>query len=214
MSVIIWIKLNSTKFDYFQLFFFLFVNIFSFINSRKWNLIYSHFFSFFLLTIYKHILVFHIDSIFPSCKTFTRLCVESPFFVRTLLICSYLLAQWMDILFLPHISRNADTSTCSRWSRVSLLVLLVLWSYWLSMSAVTEIVWVCSMSVTKFAIKNAVSHLSVSAKVSAARVDLVTCFSLVKFEAIDAELENFFHKNTMYPPWLPPSGKLLKLASE
>ena len=68
------------------------------------------------------------------------------------------------------------------------------------MSAVTEIVRICSMSVIKFAKKNAVSHQSVSASVSAARVDLVRGLSLVKFQAIGAELENFSHKNTMNLP--------------
>ena len=47
---------------------------------------------------------------------------------------------------------------------------------------------------------NAVSHLSISAKVSAARVDLVPRLSLVEFQAIGVELENLSHKNTMYPP--------------
>ena len=56
------------------------------------------------------------------------------------------------------------------------------------------------MSVIKFAMKNAVSHPSVSAKVSSARVDLVTHLSLVEFEAIGAELENLLYKNTMCPP--------------
>ena len=68
------------------------------------------------------------------------------------------------------------------------------------MSAVTEIVWICSMSVIKFAMKNAVSHLSISAKVYAAKVGLVTHLSLVEFQAIGAELENLLHKSTMYPP--------------
>ena len=80
-----------------------------------------------------------------------------------------------------------------------MLVLIVLWSYSLSVSAVTEIVWICSMSVIKFAI-SAVSRLSVSAKVNAARVDLVTCLSLVELQTIGAEFENLLHKNTMYPP--------------
>ena len=62
--------------------------------------------------------------------------------------------------------------------------------------------------------KDAVLHLSISAKVSADRVDLVTGLSLVEFQTIGAELENLLHKNSMYPPWLPPSGKLLKLALE
>ena len=62
--------------------------------------------------------------------------------------------------------------------------------------------------------KGAVSHLSVSAEVSIAKVDLVTRLSLVEFQAIGAELENLLHKNTMYPPWLAPSGKLLKFTSE
>ena len=48
--------------------------------------------------------------------------------------------------------------------------------------------------------KGAVSHLSISAKVSKAKVDLVTRLSLVEFQAIGAELENLLHKNTMYPP--------------
>ena len=56
------------------------------------------------------------------------------------------------------------------------------------------------MSVIKFAMKNTVSHPSVSAKVSAARVGLVTRLSLIEFQAIGAELENLSHKNTMYPP--------------
>ena len=65
-------------------------------------------------------------------------------------------------------------------------------------SAVTKIVWICSMSVFKFAMKNIVSHPSVSAKASAASVDLVTRLSLVEFQAIGAELENLSHKNSMY----------------
>ena len=68
------------------------------------------------------------------------------------------------------------------------------------MSDVTEIVWICSMSVIKFVMRNAVSHPSVSAKVFAARVDLVTCLNLVKLQAIGIELDNLSHKNTMYPP--------------
>ena len=51
--------------------------------------------------------VCHIDSIFPSCKSFIRLCVEAPFLVRTSLSCSCLLIQWIDISFLPRISRKA-----------------------------------------------------------------------------------------------------------
>ena len=81
-----------------------------------------------------------------------------------------------------------------------MLVLIVLWSYSLSVSAVTEIVWICSMSVIKFAMKDVVLHLSVSAKVSADRVDLVTGLSLAEFQTIGAELENLSHKNCMYPP--------------
>ena len=84
----------------------------------------------------------------------------------------------------------------------------------MSVSAVTEIDWICSMSVVKFTMKNAVSNLSVSAKVSVAKVDLATCLKLVKFQAMGAELESMWHKNTIYPPGLPSSGKLLKLASE
>ena len=142
------------------------------------------------------------------------MCVEAPFLVRTSLSCSSLLIPWMDISFLQHISHKADTLMRNWWSRVSLLVLIVLWSYSLSVSAVTEIVWICSMSVIKFAMKDVVLHLSVSAKVSADRVDLVTGLSLVEFQTTGAELENLSHKNCMYPPWLPPSGKLLKLALE
>ena len=56
------------------------------------------------------------------------------------------------------------------------------------------------MSVIKFAMKNAVSHLSISATVSAARVDLVAHLSLAEFQAIGAELENLLLKDTMYPP--------------
>ena len=48
--------------------------------------------------------------------------------------------------------------------------------------------------------KNAVSHPSISAKVSAARLDLATCLSLIESQAIGADLENLFHKNTMSPP--------------
>ena len=55
------------------------------------------------------------------------------------------------------------------------------------------------MSVIKFGMKNAVSHLSVNAKVSVARVDLVTRLSLVEFQAIGAELEHMSYKNTIYP---------------
>ena len=62
--------------------------------------------------------------------------------------------------------------------------------------------------------KNAVSHPSVSAKVSAARLDLVTCLNLAEYQALGSELENLLHKNAIYPPWLPLSGKLLKLATE
>ena len=50
------------------------------------------------------------------------------------------------------------------------------------------------MSVIKFAMMNAVSHPSVSAKVSAGRVGLVTRLSLIEFQAIGAELENLSHK--------------------
>ena len=88
---------------------------------------------------------------------------------------------------------------CNRRYRVGLLVLIVSWSDLLSVSAVTEIVWIFSMSVIKFAI-SAVPRLSISAKVTAARVDLVTCLSLVELQAIGAEFENLLHKNTMYPP--------------
>ena len=151
---------------------------------------------------------------FPSCKTFIRLCVEAPFLVKKSLTCSCLLIQWIDILFLTHISRKADTSARNQRSRVSLLVLIVSWSSWLFVSAVSKIVWICSMSVFKFAMKNIVSHPSVSAKASAASVDLVTRLSLVEFQAIGAELENLSHKNSMYLPWLPPYGKLFKLVSE
>ena len=120
----------------------------------------------------------------------------------------------MDISFLPHIPCKADTSMHNWWLRVSLLLLIVSWSDWLSVSTVTEIVGICIMSVIKFALKNAVSQLSVSAKVSAARVDLVKRLSLVEFQAIGAELENLLPKNTMYPPLLALSGKLLKFALE
>ena len=48
--------------------------------------------------------------------------------------------------------------------------------------------------------KNAVSHPSVSAKVSAARLDLVTCLNLVECQALGSELENLLHKNAIYPP--------------
>ena len=48
--------------------------------------------------------------------------------------------------------------------------------------------------------KNAVSHPSISAKVSAARLDLVTCLNLAECQALGSELENLLHKNAIYPP--------------
>ena len=137
---------------------------------------------------------------FPSCKTFIRLCVVVPFLVKKSLTCSGLLVKWIDILFLTHISCKADTSARNQRSRVSLLVLIVSWSRWLFVSAVTKIIWIFSMSAIKFAMENGVSHPSISAKASAARVDLVTRLNLAEFQAIGAELENLSHKNSMYLP--------------
>ena len=133
----------------------------------------------------------HIDSIFP-CKTFIRRCVETPFLVRKSLSCS-LSNEWIFRFCHTLLVKLILQRVINGWELVCYL-----WSY--HRVAVTEIVWICSMSVIKFAMKNSVSHPSVSAKVSAGRVGLVTHLSLIEFQAIGAELENLSHKNTMYPP--------------
>ena len=64
------------------------------------------------------------------------------------------------------------------------------------------------------ATKYDVSYPSDKANVSAANVDLETHFSLIELQAIGATLLYLSLNRIKKPPWLPPFGRLLKLASE
>ena len=52
------------------------------------------------------------------------------------------------------------------------------------------------------------------ANASAAIVDLATRFKLIELQAIGVTLLYLSLNRIMKPPWLPPLGRLLKLASE
>ena len=64
------------------------------------------------------------------------------------------------------------------------------------------------------ATKYDVSQPSDKANVFAAIVDLVTRFKLIELQAIGPTLLYLSLNRIMKPPWLPPLGRLLKLASE
>ena len=75
----------------------------------------------------------------------------------------------------------------------------------------------CSINIISFVsdvTKYGASQPSDKPNLSAAIVDLATCFSLIELQAIDAMLLYLSPNRIMKCPWLSPFGRLLKLASE
>ena len=69
--------------------------------------------------------------------------------------------------------------------------------------------WIRDHSAASWWIKSAESIPSVNARVSAARVDLATCLSLLDFQAMRHKVLFLSAKKTKHPPWLLPSEMLL-----
>ena len=141
---------------------------------------------------------------------------DAHFLVRESLSWCWLAIQLTVISFLAYISLRADNFTCRRRLSVGFVVFTASWSDRLSVKA-WMLIWhdlvIKMFSFNRFWIKKAVSHPSWRASVSAASVERLTLFSLLEFQAMDVDLLFLSHKKTMYPPWQPSSGKLLKLAS-
>ena len=139
--------------------------------------------------------------------------LAAPLLVNTLLICLLVGINIISISFFSCIWRRACNSTLRYLSLIS----LVLWmqSSRLLLSVITVLLILCCWKIwlTICVVKKDTSHPSVTDKVSAAKVDRTTRFIFDEFQANGQLRFSLSVINNICPPWLPPLGRLLKLAS-
>ena len=151
----------------------------------------------------------------PLCNACISFWWDVPLLVSGSLSWFSLLTRLIDISSLLHISLNAEISTLRRWSNAAFVVFRASKRDWLS---VRTVMLVCfgdfASSSVKFDRNIAESQASDMASVSTARVERTTRGNLVEFHERGTTLLYLLFKKMIYPPWLPPSGRLLKLASQ
>ena len=136
----------------------------------------------------------------PLCRGSVKTCQGAPFLVRTLLKFSWLSILCATISFLLTISLMEDMSTINLFSVVTFEEWILSNSDLLSVMTWISIIDKSNIYNTIFERKNAASHASNIAKVSAVTVDLATRRIFVELHATgEIKLLLSFNKTTYAP---------------